>query len=385
VKPRVFWLPVLILLIAFIGLRAAHGQDASVPAGVQPDRYLTITWKASPYLDGCADPVDGAGRAWHERDFDDSAWAVVSLPDETIPPYKTRYYRAHFDLAGDKPQAVLRFNSDDGSHVYVGGKHVGRWGADCGYGGVANPYDTDLTPWLTPGDNVIAIQVNNGGGGPGFLRARLRAGAGAVWTRQGGNPVVDVGLSGNWDQPGVGAPSVLREADGYRMWYSNAGDNHYIGLAYSADGKFWFAEKDRPVVLPGLNGDWDDRHVSSPAVIKDLSSYKLYYSGYDGANFRIGLATSVDGIRWEKLPTGPVLSIGEPGAPASASPHQAMACAGRSTPATRCWTSDLRAHGTPDRRRARPSCIVMVSGKCGIPAVGGSAAAAGRRSVAPPR
>lgn len=71
------------------------------------------------------------------------------------------------------------------------------------------------------------------GGGPGHLDAKPRAEAGLVWTRFQGNPGVGIALSGNRDSAGVGTPAVLREADdyhnpsGYKMYYSS-----YDGAMY---------------------------------------------------------------------------------------------------------------------------------------------------------
>ena len=170
-----------------------------------------------------------------------------------------------------------------------------------------------MTPWLQEGGNVIAMHTYNGGG-PGVPGRDSARGAGLVWTRFQGNPVVDLSLSGNWDNGAVGAPAVLRETDGYRMWYGASDSSHHrIGLALSPDGKSWRANSDKPVLNIGANGEWDDVNVTSPAVIKDSSGYKMYYSGYDGATWRIGLATSMDGIQWQKEPTGPVLSVGDTG------------------------------------------------------------------------
>jgi len=45
-------------------------------------------------------------------------------------------------------------------------------------------------------------------------------------------------------------------------------------------------------------------------VVRDGDEYKLWYSGYDGKTWRIGLATSRDGINWTKDHRNPVLVTG---------------------------------------------------------------------------
>ncbi len=298
-----------VLLGLLLALSAARGPLAGAAAGTA--EALTVTWRASPPSQACAGPADAAGRRWYEPGFDDSAWTIVELPDGAIPANTNRFYRARLDLPGSRPQAALRLTAQAGSQAYVNGKFVGRWGSDCGAAAPVNatPPDTDLTPWLQPGANLIAIETDGGATG-GRLDAQLRAGAGKVWTRYRGNPVVDVSLSGNWDRAGVDAPTVLAEAGGYRMWYASRGQRPEVGLAYSADGVFWYAQGDQPVLRPGPDGAWDAAGVADPAVIHDASSYKLYYSGYDGQAWRIGLATSLDGVIWTKAGE-PVLALGQ--------------------------------------------------------------------------
>ncbi len=65
-----------------------------------------------------------------------------------------------------------------------------------------------------------------------------------------------------------------------------------------------------PVLGVGQEGSWDDAAVNYPSVIVDGSNYKMWYGGYDGTNFRIGYATSPDGINWTKADdVNPVLGL----------------------------------------------------------------------------
>ncbi|MBI2437691.1 MAG: hypothetical protein HYV36_02615 [Lentisphaerae bacterium] len=52
----------------------------------------------------------------------------------------------------------------------------------------------------------------------------------------------------------------------------------------------------------GTNGKGDDVHNNSSAVIKVGSTYRMWHMGYDGANWRIYLATSLS-------PAGTLLSF----------------------------------------------------------------------------
>jgi len=54
------------------------------------------------------------------------------------------------------------------------------------------------------------------------------------------------------------------------------------------------------IVSLGSGGSWDSIIVTTPFVLKDGEEYKMWYAGHDGTNMRIGLATSRDGINWQK-------------------------------------------------------------------------------------
>ena len=49
-----------------------------------------------------------------------------------------------------------------------------------------------------------------------------------------------------------------------------------------------------PVLNVGGSGTWDDYHVAQGTVLFDGAEYRMWYSGNDGLNYRIGLATSAD-------------------------------------------------------------------------------------------
>jgi hypothetical protein len=134
------------------------------------------------------------------------------------------------------------------------------------------------------------------------------------WTKYEDNPVLDLGASGEWDDYYVYASSVLFEDGIHKMWYSgHDGSNWRIGYATSPDGIVWTKYEGNPVLNLGAPGAWDDYDVYSPSVLYEDGTYKMWYSGYDGDHNRIGYATSPDGIVWTKYEGNPVLDLGAPG------------------------------------------------------------------------
>jgi predicted GH43/DUF377 family glycosyl hydrolase len=137
---------------------------------------------------------------------------------------------------------------------------------------------------------------------------------GITWVKYSGNPVLDCGPSGSWEDTHVTHPTVLYDGTKYHMWYTGHDGSHYrIGYAYSSDGTNWFKSTANPVLNLGSSGSWDDFHVYGPSIIYDGITYSMWYSGHDGSNWRIGYATSSDGITWTRDASNPVLDIGPPG------------------------------------------------------------------------
>ena len=142
---------------------------------------------------------------------------------------------------------------------------------------------------------------------PMFLLAQT------VWEKYADNPVLEVGPNGSWDDKSVAGPCVILVGDIYKMWYQgNDGNTFRIGYATSPDGINWTKADENPVLNVGASGTWDDDNLGYSCVLYDGSLYKMWYHAYDGSNERIGYATSTDGISWEKR-AEPVLELGTSG------------------------------------------------------------------------
>lgn len=81
-----------------------------------------------------------------------------------------------------------------------------------------------------------------------------------------------------------------------------------IGLATSADGLAWNRDAGNPVFTPGVAGKFDDQQVGSVDCIKIGTYYYMTYEGYDGAApWRPGLARSTNLTAWTRLNNGDAL------------------------------------------------------------------------------
>jgi predicted GH43/DUF377 family glycosyl hydrolase len=148
---------------------------------------------------------------------------------------------------------------------------------------------------------------------------------GMTWVRGNGGAPVLQGTPLSFDQDGVYGPDVLYDpadpATPYRMWYSGrAGVFGAIGYATSTDGISW-TKYPGPGQLPlavlthGPAGSADSFSAGDPSVLKDGSTWKMWYTGDDSSKKRVAYATSTDGITWAK--GGKVIAPEDPGVSAN--------------------------------------------------------------------
>jgi predicted GH43/DUF377 family glycosyl hydrolase len=146
---------------------------------------------------------------------------------------------------------------------------------------------------------------------------------GTNWVRaNGGSPVLQ-GTPGAFDEDGVyGADVVYDPTDPvapYKMWYSGRqGVFGGIGYATSVDGLVWTqygGATPLAVLGHGLAGSADSFSAADPSVLKDGSTWKMWYTGDDSNKKRIAYATSQDGTTWAK--GGKVIAPEDPGVSAN--------------------------------------------------------------------
>ncbi len=121
-----------------------------------------------------------------------------------------------------------------------------------------------------------------------------------TWVKQG--VCLNLGEAGSFDSVHVVYPYVIKVGDTYKMWYTaNDGAKHWrIGYAASVDGIIF---KERALNLDvGPAGSLDAEHVQSPIVLKQGGVYIMWYAGFGGypPAWRILRATSLDGVSWQK-------------------------------------------------------------------------------------
>ncbi len=134
---------------------------------------------------------------------------------------------------------------------------------------------------------------------------------GLSWTRLG--KVLSPGPAA-WEGSYIAANGHVLASGGEFLYWYQAGAPPAIGLARSADGRRWVKHED-PVLRPGPRGSWDERGVADPYVVQAGGLYYMYFLGQDRARRqRLGVARSADGVRWQRFLANPILELGEAGA-----------------------------------------------------------------------
>ena len=132
---------------------------------------------------------------------------------------------------------------------------------------------------------------------------------GINWVRSENNPVLEPGES--WNAEGFSGICVIKDGPTYKLWYEGINnETARIGYATSTDGISWDINNSNPVFSPGDNDAWDNEDVGNPCVVKEGSTYKMWYWGDNvltGID-QIGLAVSNDGINWQRVSSEPVIT-----------------------------------------------------------------------------
>ncbi|MBN2730548.1 MAG: T9SS type A sorting domain-containing protein [Bacteroidales bacterium] len=148
---------------------------------------------------------------------------------------------------------------------------------------------------------------------------------GINWTKSPANPVFTRGNYGEWDGTWVESPAVLRDENTgeLMMWYNGVDTTTWkiqIGLATSSDGINWTKYAGNPVLQDGNWGEYDDMWLGTPAVIYKTDHFEMWYSSAASADYntathkfdtlRICFAYSDDGVNWNKYAHNPLFNTG---------------------------------------------------------------------------
>jgi predicted GH43/DUF377 family glycosyl hydrolase len=155
-----------------------------------------------------------------------------------------------------------------------------------------------MRPWVVEEDGRRRMWYSGHDGTTGRILAAVERHDG-VWERQG--IAIDAGFSGDSDLYGVESPSVVRTPGEYLMAYAGFdGQTTRLHLAASDDGLAWTSRG--AITLAGMEGTLATSH---PSLLRTESGWWLFFSTYDGAEnsrrARIFAAVSAAGGSWGRV------------------------------------------------------------------------------------
>ena len=119
------------------------------------------------------------------------------------------------------------------------------------------------------------------------------------------NTALLAGDGSGFDASAVGHPSVVKDGSTYVMYYAGTASGvSKIGRATASSPLGPFTRDAAATLDTGAGGSFDATSVKDPVVIKDGSTYRMLYTGVEtleGEKIeRVGYATSSDGVTWTK-------------------------------------------------------------------------------------
>ena len=136
------------------------------------------------------------------------------------------------------------------------------------------------------------------------------------WKRSPQNPIIPP-KKGTWYEVQTANPDLLKIDDKYFMYFrGQQGGHDRIGLGTcnvdDFDGINWEI-LEKSLIDVGPEGSWDESHVLDPATVLVDGVVYLYYSAVSPSCDRsICMATSTDGINFQKYEKNPVVIGGGP-------------------------------------------------------------------------
>ena len=128
-----------------------------------------------------------------------------------------------------------------------------------------------------PGNRAVGLATSTSPTGP--------------FTKHPDNPVL--APSQTWEGTIVGTPAITRIGTTYYLFYHGFSDGKDRGgVAYSTNLLNWTKEANNPILDNGPASSWDSEKAAPSDVYSSATNLWVFYEGYNGTSWRIGLATA---------------------------------------------------------------------------------------------
>jgi beta-1,2-mannobiose phosphorylase / 1,2-beta-oligomannan phosphorylase len=126
--------------------------------------------------------------------------------------------------------------------------------------------------------------------------------------------------TGDWNVGRAIDAEVVKYKDQYLLYFATRDSSFKIQMtsvaAAPANTKFnrndWKQLTNKPILKPELS--WEQTCVEGASVIEKNNKLYMFYAGaYNNKPQQVGVAVSLDGVKWERLSDKPFLANGKPG------------------------------------------------------------------------
>ena len=291
---------------------ASTSTQPTTTVSTTEDSVGTPSLSESPYVELVSDVPIYAGGADGDVGHPKVAAGPVAISDGV---YHTLFAAGGEDDTWD---AMYHASSPDGSAWDVGSDPVVFPGVEGAAAlSIGSLLQLDDGSWIT----YFHLAFDVGGHGNHIFEYEIRsataAGPEGPWT-VGSEALVLPGVD-TWDSHAVTIPNVTRTGDGWVMHYTGYADDvksgeeppadvvgaSAVGRATSADGVTWVKDP-LPVFTGSTDIAWEDGAAAKASVVRDGNLWIMLYAGRTGGSR--GLATSTDGVSWQRISEQPVLT-----------------------------------------------------------------------------
>lgn len=267
----------MLLLVLLSG--CGRYSDFTLPLPDAAGPHAPFTWEAS------ATPVIARG--------DPGAWDSGDVLNPSVVRVQGAYLNLYSGFDGSVWHTGVAQSSDGVAWRKLGlALSPERWEERIAANGSALVEGNEILYWYVGGDK------------PRIGLARSRDG-GVTWSKER-QPVVPLGPFGSFDERAVADPNVIRRGEFLYLFYlgQDRARRQRLGVARSRDGVAWEKLRSNPVLDLGVAGEFDEAGLGEPAVWSSGGAYWMLYTGRArDEQRRMGLARSADGVHWEREPS----------------------------------------------------------------------------------
>lgn len=197
----------------------------------------------------------------------------------------------------------------------MNGRDAKKFGQPVLTEGASGAWDDSFVsePWVGKRNGIIhMLYAGNTGDGKNQI-GLANSTDGYTFIKYASNPVLSLGTSGQWDDEEVRWPRAYYDATNH-WWHviytGYDGSKYRLGHAYGRSLTSLTKYAGNPVLDVGAGGTWDDNFAaisSNPVLIG--GTYYILYGGQDGANWQTGAASFTDwNSTWSKNASNPIIA-----------------------------------------------------------------------------